>query len=305
MMHGQHCQRDASGRISPSRAFTLVELLVVIAIIGILLGLLLPAVQAAREASRRTSCANNLRQIGVAIQNYHGRHNCFPPSSPLHAVQLQASISWRVMTLPFLEHSALYRQIQPTPDGGAVNWEAGAQLIELYICPSAPPADVKGSNYSGVSGAGRNGERIVLEHITCGDVDTDGVFFPGSKVTIAKIQDGTSQTMAIGELTQIFRDWMSGATWAGTPFWRICSGASNNIRYPINADPNAFGKYVGDTQAPNTLLLNDVYFGSFHTGGAQFCFVDGSVHMMSDNTDLTILQDIATISGGEADRVQP
>src|SRR4051794_2941556 len=92
-------------------AFTLVELLVVIAIIGILLGILLPAVQAAREASRSASCTNNLKQIGLALQNYHSQYKRFPPAAPLLTKERDPSISWRVMILPFIEQLPLYGQI--------------------------------------------------------------------------------------------------------------------------------------------------------------------------------------------------
>src|SRR6185369_3411099 len=102
-----------AGQRPPRHGFTLVELLVVIAIIGILLGLLLPAVQAAREASRRNRCANNLKQIGLALQNYHNSHRNFPPLAPLLDKDKDPSISWRVMILSEIEEDALFRQINP------------------------------------------------------------------------------------------------------------------------------------------------------------------------------------------------
>ena len=95
-----------------------------ITIIGILLGLLLPAMQAAREASRRSQCTNNLRQLGIAIQNYHGQFKRFPPGAHMHKQEQQNSISWRVMILPFMEETTLYDQIRPKTDGGATNWAA-------------------------------------------------------------------------------------------------------------------------------------------------------------------------------------
>jgi prepilin-type processing-associated H-X9-DG protein len=97
---------------------------------------------------------------------------------------------------------------------------------------------------------------------------------------------------------------MSGAEWMDTPPSMICTGASSNVVYPINADPSQVGYYVADPNAPSAaskkMLLNDLYFGSLHPGGAHFCFADGSLHFLSDaQLDFTVLQDLATIAGGE------
>jgi prepilin-type N-terminal cleavage/methylation domain-containing protein/prepilin-type processing-associated H-X9-DG protein len=294
--------------------FTLVELLVVIAIIGILVGLLLPAIQAAREAARRNSCSNNLKQIGIALQNYHAQHRRFPPGANLHQLESLESISWRVMILPQVEQPSVHEQIKPTPDGGATNWAAQSQLIDVYHCPSAPSSQdnlllLRPSNYSGVSGAARGNKRMDLEDASCGDIFINGVFFPNSRTTISKITDGTSHTAAVGERTYIFRAWMTGAVWFGTPQDMLCAAATSNVRYPINADRSQFGYYVGDNSAPSggqkTMLLNDLNFGSFHSGGAQFGFADGSVHLVADSIDFTIFEDLATINGDEINRWAP
>jgi len=312
---GTTSQRSAPNA-NCAAGFTLVELLVVIAIIAVLLGLLLPAVQAAREASRRSSCGNNLRQLSIAIQSYHVLHKSFPPGAYLHADEGAIGISWRVMILSFLEEKALYEQIHPTPDGGA-NFSAEELAIDVFLCPSAPPpvsgsGSLKISNYEGVSGAGRGDRRIDLEDVACGDVYTDGIFYPQSHTTIGRIVDGTSHTMAIGERTYIFfGQWMTGATWAGDPDMktRICSRAAKNVRYPINADLGQFGYYISDPSAPTpaqrTMLQNDLFFGSAHPGVAQFCFADGSVQTLSDATDFTIYADLSTIAGGESNRWEP
>jgi prepilin-type N-terminal cleavage/methylation domain-containing protein/prepilin-type processing-associated H-X9-DG protein len=294
--------------VAAEAAFTLVELLVVITIIGILLGLLLPAVQAAREAGRRNTCLNNLKQLGLAIQNYHGTYNRFPPGSHLHQTEYALSISWRVMILPQLEESVIYQQIAPTPIGGATSLAANSNLIPTFECPNMStllpgPVALIFSHYFGVGGVGRQKNKVmVLEHFECGDIYTDGIFFPNSRTSIAKIEDGTSHTLALGERTYIFDPWMSGSEWSGTPKSLICSKPSENIRYPINADLDQFGYYVHDENAPagaKTMLFNDLPFGSLHTGGAQFCYADGHAKMTQDSIDFTVFGDLSTIAGGE------
>jgi prepilin-type N-terminal cleavage/methylation domain-containing protein/prepilin-type processing-associated H-X9-DG protein len=297
-----------SWRIGRKCGFTLVELLVVIAIIGILIALLLPAVQAARESSRGMHCQNNLKQMGIATLAYHNNKQAFPPGARMHQLQGRKSISWRVLILPYLEETPLSDLISPTSDGGAVNWTPEMQLLSLYICPTEEEqtAPIKLSHYAGVGGAGRNNGLIDLEDDLCGDLFTDGMYFPGSNTRISKVTDGTSHTTAIGEHTYVFFSWMLGATWLGIPHQEICGDSTSNIRYPINASHSQFGYYVSDTHAPAsgpfTIVVNDLYFGSKHPGGANFCFADGSVHMLTDTMDFSIYQDLATIAGGEMNR---
>jgi prepilin-type N-terminal cleavage/methylation domain-containing protein/prepilin-type processing-associated H-X9-DG protein len=294
--------------------FSLVELLVVIAIIGILLALLLPAVQAAREAGRRTQCLNNLKQIGIGLQNYHNSYKRFPPAYRLldtESTQIR-SLSWRVLILPHIEEGVLYSQIKPLPNGAPTDTSAKTQFIEAYLCPSAPrqpdsPLLEKVSNYAGVAGAGRI-RRKVLEKSLCGDIFLDGFFVPEEKrlswspTSITKITDGTAKSLAVGERTYIFWNWMDGAYWTGAPN-KICTEAAKNVAYPLNSDVQQLGYYFADPNAPTggpfKLLLNDLFFASNHPGGVQFCFADGSVHMLSDGIDFNIYQDLATIAGGE------
>jgi prepilin-type processing-associated H-X9-DG protein len=304
------CRAPPLFRSGRRAAFSLVELLVVIATIGILLGLLLPAIQVAREAARRSRCSSNLHQLGIAILKYEGKNGYFPPGAHMLTRPRDPSISWRVMILGDLEESGLYEQTQPLPSGGAANWDAQYQALNVFLCDSAPrppqgPTTLKESHYSGIAGPGRNNKRVSLEQVRCGDIATDGAFFPQSRTRIAQITDGTSKTLAIGERTYNFFDWVSGAIWEGTPPTRICSRAANNVRYPINADLNdpAIGYYVGDSDAPiwatKKMLVNDLLFGSYHPGGAQFCFADGSVQMLADTIEFTLFEDLATVASGE------
>ena len=288
-------------------AFTLVELLVVIAIIGVLLGLLLPAIQAAREAARRSRCTNNLKQLGVAIQNYESQHGSFPPGARMHTIEGRVGLSWRALVLPFLELNAIYEEINPLPDGGAESMAHESTILDIYLCPSAErpdddPDTRKEAHYSGVSGANNNDEILDLEDSICGDIDINGLFYPESHTRVGQITDGTSNTLAIGERSYVFRDWLSGSTWKDDPPTKICTGASKNVHYPINADPYEFGFYKFDFSVPldqREMLLNELQFASEHAGGAQFCYADGSVHFLEDAIDFTILQAMATKDGAE------
>jgi prepilin-type processing-associated H-X9-DG protein len=293
--------------------------LVVIAIVGILLGLLLPAIQAAREAARRRSCSSNLHQLGIAIQTHHDRHRAFPPGAHLHRLQNTSGIGWRVLVLNELEETSMYQEIEPLNDGGAAKWNSQYVPVEVYLCASAPrPPDsstsLKESHYFGVAGPGRNGKRLTLEQNVCGHLSYDGIFFPIFKwpttgtntplprtgTRIATITDGTSKTLAIGERSayNLF-DWMTGGLWESNPPTLICNRPAKNVSYRINTPLNANGQFVDDTGTLKKMLINDLVFGSFHSGGAQFCFADGSVDMISDDIDFTLFQDITTISGDE------
>lgn len=296
-----------------SHGFTLVELLVVITIIGILMGLLLPAIQAAREAARRTQCKNNLKQIGLALQNYHSARKCFPAGSRLLTSPGAFGISWRVLILPYIEQQTMYDEIGVLPTGGATNMTFRAAFVEAYLCPTAEQQPntataLKNSHYSAVSGSNISDERIDLEDTNCGDLDISGIFYPDSQTRIGQITDGTSNTLAIGERTYIFRDWMWGASKVGNPATKICSGSSNNVHFPINANPQEFGYCSEDpTVEPQyrTMLVNELQFGSDHSGGAQFSLADGSVQFVSDDIEFNLYQNLTTKDGGEVASFQP
>ena len=283
------------------KGFTLVELLVVIAIIGVLLGLLLPAVQAAREAARRSQCTNNLKQIGVALHNYESQQGQLPPGARKHDIEGQVGLSWRAYILPFLELRAIYDEIDPQPDGGAFSMAHESTIIDAYLCPSADrpdndPNTRKEAHYTAVSGSNINNDILDLEDSICGDISLNGIFYPESHTRIGQITDGTSNTLAVGERLYVFRDWLSGSTWKGDPVTRLCTGASKNIYYPLNADPNQFGYYKFDWSAPaaqRSLLLNELPFDGKHSGGVQFCFADGSVHFLQESIEFTVLQAMA------------
>ena len=208
--------------------FTLIELLVVIAIIAILIALLLPAVQQAREAARRTQCKNNLKQIGIALHNYHDTHSCLPPmktwdnekdcpgGTPWDNL---GGFSWRVMILPFVEQSVMYNQInfatvqsQAACTGSGPVWaEITNKPIPGYLCPSdSTPAIIgtnAGSNYGAVVSAsaqsklnfGQASGSIPFEKLAAVFQMSSGPTGP-VKVRLDDIKDGTSNTIAVAEV---------------------------------------------------------------------------------------------------------
>jgi prepilin-type N-terminal cleavage/methylation domain-containing protein len=202
------------------RAFTLVELLVVIAIIGILIALLLPAVQAAREAARRSQCVNNLKQLGIALQNYHDAMRCYPPlatgpglSSPSGpgGPNLGTQIGVMVFLTPQLEQQAIWNQINwQTAPQPWVGYQAWANEIPGLLCPSdvGPPRNTMNFTVGGVpmSGfQGRSNYKVSLGTTTNDNENnnaTTGIFADNGRSTFADIVDGTSHTLAFAEACQ-------------------------------------------------------------------------------------------------------
>lgn len=296
-------------------AFTLVELLVVIAIIGILVALLLPAVQEAREASRRSTCLNHLKQIGLAIHNYHDTLKVFPPG----AIS-DNETGWQVHILPFHEQEALYNQF--TFKKGAYtaapqNERIGVSLnkVNTYLCPSSPitkmidksphhwvTGEVLSGNripftthYYGVLGAkGKNPATGLNYDITfsgCahGSQAATGVFGKNSRYTMHDVLDGTSNTFLVGEISWFngrlgtrYRSWMRGADGGGDCWIASCRNVLNGIN------------------TPGIGTFNDISFGSTHRNGTHFLYCDGAVQFVRENIDLTIYRSTATRNGGES-----
>jgi prepilin-type processing-associated H-X9-DG protein len=283
-------------------AYTIVELLVVITIISLLLAFLMPAIQAAREAARSAQCADHLRQLALATHSYHSSHNQFPTGSTLSPKAHAVGDNWLVFCLPYLEE-------QEVADRILKHRENIAPPIRIFFCPSDPIVvgaadELHPTNYCGTGGAGRSPDYVIdtLDNKICGDVYTDGVFYPLSKTASKHITDGLSHTLAIGERIYFTYTWTAGAHWVGSASQRLCIHGTKNVRWPINSPPTTSGYFVADKEAPaslRTLLMNDLYFGSRHPGGAWFAFADGHVQFVADDIAFSVYQDLATRNGGE------
>lgn len=292
-------------------AFTLVELLVVIAIIGVLVALLLPAVQAAREAARRMTCANNLRQISLALQNYHAAMKEFPGGNIGAGSMHRRAPNFFTRMLPYMEGANLQDQLDYTkaydvpPNDVLLTIE-----VPMFSCPSMPPderidqfvfdstgVELVASNYNAIQGPLWDFDPSTEEFIggkghRCGGYSKQGIIFPGSKVAMRHITDGTSNTFAFGERTYHLRAWLRG-----TDEQLSCSANSKNIQYAINTRPTTSLYYVPN--GSGSVDFNNLFFASFHPGGAHFAKADGSVDFQSEEIPKCTLQNLSTISGSE------
>ncbi len=213
------------------RGFTLVELLTVITIIGVLMALLLPAVQAAREAARRTSCRNNLHQMGIGLHSYHSLHGFFPPAYLADVnTWTNPHWSWSTFLLPYLEQQPLYDVlgVRTQAFGGGASFAppcaATQTSLSVFVCPSDngparnPSKSLHAkSNYRAISGS--QGSTTVTYNLL---TNYNGVFFLNSCTSTAAITDGSSNTLAIGECALD----PSGQTYVGT----LWAGMAGSIR---------------------------------------------------------------------------
>jgi prepilin-type N-terminal cleavage/methylation domain-containing protein/prepilin-type processing-associated H-X9-DG protein len=333
--------------------FTLVELLVVIAIIGVLIGLLLPAVQRVREAASRIKCANNLKQMALALHNYHDIYNGMP-SGVDNFFHVHWHWSWFAKILPFIEQDNLYREADawaniqqtavhwpfPSPSGtdGWANWSpwggwvfglaqpgpnpALGKVMPLYMCPSEPESRIiqagtfngqivfmATTSYQGVSG--RN-------YLT-----NDGALGSDHQVNLLHITDGTSNTVLIGERATAKNQSMTFGIWfagcgqrsqklSGDDEYRGSADVVLGVR-ELNTQTNGWtfidscpaGPYhfqpqgqIKDTTGTLNPNCDQFHYWSYHIGGANWAYADGSVHFLSYAAD-SVLEAMGTRNGGE------
>jgi prepilin-type N-terminal cleavage/methylation domain-containing protein/prepilin-type processing-associated H-X9-DG protein len=314
------------------RGFTMIELLVVIAIIAVLISLLLPAVQAAREAARRVHCVNNLKQMGLALHNYHDGLGSFPMSYVARARFVNGATDtapgwgWGAMILPQLEQQSLYAAANVgLPVEAAQNATVVQSILGVYLCPSDPmpggPFAVTDPTDAVLAAMGPSSYATCvgndLADTTTGlanDGLGNGVMYRNSSIRLSAITDGTSQTLVLAE-----RAWsINSGPWAGV----VTGGVIH--RGPANPCPTTGAMYylaATLVQAHCNVLNSDTDpdgglddFSSRHPGGANALFADGSVHFLKsvlrnsgqrpDGSTIyspasLVLQALGTRAGGE------
>jgi prepilin-type N-terminal cleavage/methylation domain-containing protein len=318
-------------------AFTLVEVMVVIAIATILMGVILPAIQKVREAANRMICLSNIRQIGLALHNYHGDYHAFPSGfiaqTPAQLGQYMSNVetdyapgwSFFALLLPYLEQDKLAQQIDyALPIMHPTNKMARETFVKLYICPSdtfprlvniydcGPTQWAAPNSYSyppATSPLTTLGQASVCSYAGClgtlgyEEQPFNGIFHRNSRVRFADITDGTSHTIGIGERTSQF----SENSWVGPVWQQETVYAPTAPRYDPNqpslqcrATPTAVLVHVRLTSLqPNHPSNSPGSFFSSHRGGAHFLNMDGSCRFISSFVSIEAYRALCSRNGGE------
>ena len=316
-------------------AFTLIELLVVIAIIGVLVSLLLPAVQQAREAARRASCKNNLKQIGIALHNYHDTHNIFPPAviasgswnSPQNTLVLNTT-GW-TMLLAMLDNAPLHSMYNfsacssssspygaPVMGNDSINAAVYQTRLPVLECPSDSNVGQVVTDSPGTNSLySRNAARHTSYVFAVGYFDEDygtytsylsdirrGMFGHSGAASFAGISDGSSNCIAAGECSRAkvspnYGPWgLCGTHTCCTAIVRSESGTSVTGGDYTISDASGWNINSGWMGSPNSYAS---VFGSMHIGGAHFTFGDGAVRFLSENIDYLVFLKLNYIADGQ------
>lgn len=292
-------------------AFTLIELLVVIAIIAILIALLLPAVQQAREAARRSSCKNNLKQLGLAMHNYHDTFGLFPygyyDSNTYHGRDC-----WMQQILPNIDQAPAYEKYKV--DGAKWVMDTPPAIKDMKVPVLMCPSDPSSGGYGGGGGARAGGNGFQGNYVVCAgntlmtrsSTTLNGMFHRISSTRFRDVTDGTSNTLLFSE--SIIRGKNTGGWGGAGGYW----GGANHGAYGFTT-----------LESPNTTIADQVYScksttwpkapctaigggsalrnfaRSMHVGGVQVCLGDGSGRFISENISLTIWRGLGSRNGNE------
>ena len=318
------------------KAFTLIELLVVIAIIAILIALLLPAVQQAREAARRSTCKNNLKQMGLAFHNYHDAFTTFPIGAQVPIYQA----NWRASILPYIDQAPLYNQTTQTPangrgyntfngwtgDGGygtgaGSNEILNNALIPSYKCPSSTLSAFFEGTANGISPGQSNGDigmtmdyvgiagaytasapynANAVDNTYYGVMAQNGMLQIGKAIKMRDCTDGTSNTIMVGEDSGVI---------AGVDYRKNLSGGWSGHRGVSTSGGSGYGGggVVTIRYSPNPKTkpaytgagFNNGPLTSFHTGGVHVLLADGASRFISDNIDFNTLLALGALNDGQ------
>ncbi len=314
---------SASAVLRPRLGFTLVELLVVITIIGILIALLLPAVQAAREAARRGQCANNMKQVGLAMHGYHDKHN----SLPVGAYNCCYG-TWMVAMLPYVEQESLSSRWVPMGwYSNATNFRGGSNAAvvkvrqSVFTCPSDMEVNSDSwgniARHNCVANFGNTGyyrQSVVssLNSVTFGGAPFVMTTVPSTAATsseVAKfeqITDGLSNTLLVSETVQGQNGDLRGFTWWGNQTW-FHTYLPPNATQPDVMENTSFCKNTSPNPpctAPQTSTMPMTSAArSRHPGGVNAVLCDASVRFMTNGIAIAIWRGLGTTQGGEASGV--
>lgn len=313
-------------RIDQTRraAFSLLELLVVIGILGTLMGLLLPAVQQARESSRRSQCTNNLKQLGLALHNFHNTHKHLPSSVLQPGALAAVRHGWMTYLTPYLEEQSLFEEYDFTRSwSDPENRPVTSTRLSVVECPSAPnPERLDGSPQSGGLGIVATSDYATITHVDqrllqLGLVERagPGVMPKDSKSTWRQVKDGLSKTLLVAESAGRPQIWRRGEQFGAPPSQRINGGGWSRPA----SDFALVGSSRDGTTMPGPYCVNSTngeiageifphpqygadgtgHIYAFHPGGANALFADGSVQFFSHQMQVRALARYVTRAGGE------
>jgi prepilin-type N-terminal cleavage/methylation domain-containing protein len=283
--------------------FTLLELLVVIAILGVLLALMIPAVQKVRAAAARLECANNLKQLGLALHGHHDTRRTVPSGiTSRRAGEPFPRMTWLTRLLPHLDQGSLWQstlaayRVERSPFTNPPH-SGFAMPLRVFGCPADPRAFEPHLTHRGRIAAGTSYVGVLG---TAYD-RSDGVLFLDSRVRLRDIRDGTSNTLLAGERPPSadfwYGWWYAGFGQRGTGSADMLLGVrERNLGggFVAQCPPGPFHFREGRLHEQCDLF----HFWSLHAGGAWFLFADGSVHFLAYSAD-NVLPALATRAGGE------